>query len=189
MEWIAIIIVIGLVFGLCFLVDKVFTKAFRSKAQHQSGKSVRLNKRYGAFGVILFALGIAAVFTGMKSGWLLIAAGGLIAVFGAALVVYYMTCAIFYDEDAFIYTAFGKKSVTYAYRDIQAQQLYNTQGHILVELYMTDGRTVSVQSTMLGCYDFLDHAFGAWLRQTGKRAEDCPFHDPAQSVWFPPVED
>ncbi len=189
MEWIAIVVVIGLVFGLCFLIDKVFTKAFRSKAQHKSGKSVRLNKRYGAFGIILVALGAAAVFAGIKNGWILLAAGAVIVLFGAALVVYYMTCAIFYDEDAFIYTFFGKKSVTYAYKDIQAQQLYNTQGHIMVDLYMTDGTSVSVQSTMLGCFEFLDFAFAAWLRQTGKKEEDCPFHDPSNSIWFPPLED
>ena len=63
----AMILVIALVFGLCFLVDKGFTKLFRGKVQHQSGKSVRLSKRYGSIGIIMFAIGVAAVFMGINN--------------------------------------------------------------------------------------------------------------------------
>mgnify|MGYP003303651866 CR=1 FL=1 len=34
MEYLAVIIVAAVVFGLCFLVDKAFVKLFRSQAQH-----------------------------------------------------------------------------------------------------------------------------------------------------------
>ena len=47
MEYLAVIIFAALVFGLCFLVDKGFTKLFRNQAQHHSGQAVRLNKKYG----------------------------------------------------------------------------------------------------------------------------------------------
>ena len=59
---VSVIIVVGLVFGLCYLVDKGFTKLFRGTVQHQFGKSVRLSKRYGSIGIIMFAFGTAAVF-------------------------------------------------------------------------------------------------------------------------------
>ena len=55
MDFLGVILLAALVFGLCFLADKGFTKTFRGKAQHQSGLSVRVNKRYGAFGVIMIA--------------------------------------------------------------------------------------------------------------------------------------
>jgi hypothetical protein len=184
------IIVILATFALCFAIDKGFTRLFRGKQQHQSGLSVRLNKKYGLVGIVLGVLGIAAVFAGLReSSKLLLAGGGIIIVMGAGLMVYYMTFGIFYDDDSFILTTFGRRSTTYAYSQIKCQQLYNAYGAILIELQMEDGRAVQLQATMEGVYPFLDKAFGAWLRQTGRNREDCPFHDPDNSCWFPPVEE
>lgn len=188
MEYIAVVIIAALVFGVCFLIDKGFTKLFRSQAQHMSGKAVRLSKRYGSIGLIIAVIGLAAVFTGLGDGWVLTVGGAVLVVLGIGLVVYYMTYGVFYDEDSFIFMTFGKRATTYAYKDIKAQQLYNNQGHLLIELHMADGKAIHLQSTMNGCFDFMDHAFAAWLRQTGRTKETCPFHDPANSCWFPPVE-
>ena len=54
---------------------------------------------------------------------------------------------------------------------------------------MSDGTTVSLQSAMEGIYPFLDTAFTGWCAQTGRDPEQCDFHDPSQSLWFPTVED
>lgn len=173
---------------LCWLVDKGFTKVFRSKPQHMSGKAVRLNKLYGAMGLILAVLGVSALFAGASHGWFLTAGGIILLVLGIGLVVYYMTFGVYYDDDSFVLTTFGRKSATYRYRDIQGQLLFTSGGHILIELHLTDGRAVQLQSNMIGVYPFLDSAFAAWLRQTGKRKEDCAFHDPDNSCWFPSME-
>ena len=185
----SILLVAGIVFGVCFLVDKLFTKTFRSQAQHQSGLSVRPNKKYGAFGLILVVVGLGAVFSGLNNDKVLLFGGGFVIVLGIALVLYYLSTGLFYDEESFIYLSFGKKSVTYHYRDIQSQQLYNAQGNLMVELYMADGKSVHVHANMVGAYDFLDKAFSGWCAQRGIAAEDCPFHDPANSCWFPPVSE
>ena len=66
MEALVWILTAALVFGVCRLVDIGFQKLFRNKAEHLSGKAVRVNKRYGVFGVILSAVGIAAIVTGFK---------------------------------------------------------------------------------------------------------------------------
>lgn len=184
MKWIPMLIIAALIFGVCFLVDKGFTKVFRGKKEHTSGLSVRLSKRYGTAGLILFILGVAALFL---YTWLMIAAGILLMVGGVALIVYYMTFGVFYDDDSFVLTTFGKKSKSYHYRQIVGQQLYNSAGSIVIELYMDDGRAVQLQSGMTDVYAFLDTAFSAWLRQTGKKKEDCSFYDPENSCWFPPV--
>lgn len=189
MEYIAVLIVAAMVFGICYLVDKGFTKLFRSQQQHMSGTAVRLNKKYGSIGLILVVLGIAAVFAGLEQEVILIAGGCLLIVVGIGLVVYYMTFGVFYDDDGFILTTFGKKSTTYRYSDICCQQLYNNYGSILIELHLSDGRSVQLQSGMSGVYTFMDKAFWAWLRQTGRQQEDCPFYDPDNSCWFPPVEE
>lgn len=188
MQIVVVLVIAALVFGICFLVDKGFAKVFRGQEQHKSGKAVRLNKRYGSLGLILLVLGVAAIFSGISSGWVMIAGGAVLLAVGGGLVVYYLSFGIFYDTDSFLVSTLGKKSRTYFYRDIRNQQLYNNQGYLLIELYMSDGQAVQVQSTMPGAFDFMDHAYGAWLRQTGRREEDCAFHDPANSCWFPPVE-
>lgn len=188
MQLVLIIVIMGITFGLCYLADKGFTKIFRSKQQHKSGLSVRLSKRYGSMGLILATLGLAAVFSGLQRNAVVLAGGCVVLVTGISLVVYYMTFGVFYDDEGFVLTTFGKKSNSYAYRDIQAQQLYNNSGTILVELHLSDGRAMHLQSGMEGVYPFLDKAFTQWLAQTGRTVEDCPFYDPANSCWFPPVE-
>ena len=190
MQYLAVLLIAALVFGVCYLFDKGFEKLFRNQAQHYSGLSVRLNKRYAAFGAILITLGVATFFTGMESGWVLKVGGILVMLMGAALVVYYATFGIFYDADHFILTTFGKRSNTYRYQDIKGQKLYIIQGgSVVVELHMMDGRAVSLQSAMVGTYAFLDHAFAAWCRQTGRDPESCDFHDTDNHLWFPSVED
>lgn len=189
MDILSIVLVAAVVFGVCFLVDKGFTRVFRSKPQHISGKSVRLNKYYGVGGILMTVLGVAAVFAGMAEPWLLLAGGILLIVLGIGLIIYYMTFGVYYDEDSFLLTTFGKRSTAYRYGDIRGQLLYNSYGHIIIELHMSDGRTVQMQSSMTDVYVFLDHAFAAWCRQQGKRQEDCPFHDPDNSCWFPTMED
>ena len=175
--------------ALCYFIDKGFTKVFRGKVQHRSGLSVRLSKRYASIGLILVAVGTAAIFMGLNDTWILSAGGALLAITGICLITMYMTFGIFYDEDSFILTTFGKRSTTYRFNQIKAQQLYNAYGNIVIELHMGDGRTVQLQAGMEGVYPFLDKAFDGWLQQRGKKKEDCPYYDPENSCWFPPVED
>ena len=185
-----ILIIAAIIFGICYLVDKAFSKLFRSKAQHRSGKAVRANKRYGIFGVVLTVLGIMAICVGISDGPVLIWGGIFVLLMGIGLAVYYLSFGIFYDSDTILLQRFGKKDVTYAYSDIVGQKLYLIQGgSIVIELHMADGSALSVQSSFEGTYPFLDAAFSAWCRQTGREESECDFHDPSQSLWFPTVED
>ena len=186
MKIIPILLVAALVFGVCYLIDKAFAKAFRSKAQHLSGLAVRVSKRYGIFGVLMTVLGILAICAGITDGPVLLIGGIVVLVVGICLAVYYLSFGIFYDGESFLYSTFGKKSVTYSYRDIREQKLYLIQGGtILVELHMADGTAVSLQSTMDGVYPFLDTAFAGWCMQTGRDPQTCDFYDPANHWWFP----
>ena len=190
MNPILILMIAALVFAVCFLVDRAFTKLFSSKAQHRSGKAVRASKRYGLFGVIFFILGIVAISNGVSQGKLLFVGGFIVLFLGIVMAVYYLSFGIFYDDETFLVSSFGKRSLEYRYSDIQKQQLYVVSGgSVIVELWLKNGKTLSLQSGMEGVYPFLDHAFAAWCRQTGRREEDCAFHDPAKSLWFPQEED
>ena len=190
MQFLPILVVAAIIFGLCYLVDKTFSKLFRSKAQHMSGKAVRLTKRYGVFGVIFTVLGIMAIVIGSNGEPVLLWGGVIVMLMGIGLAVYYLSFGIFYDGETFLQSRFGKKDIAYRYGDIVGQKLYLVQGgSIIVELHMKDGSAVSLQSSMDGVYPFLDTAFAAWCLQTGQDPQSCDFHDPSQSLWFPTVEE
>ena len=190
MSHVVMILAAALTFGLCYLLDKGYTKLFRNKVQHKSGLQVRPSKRYGSFGLILCVLGIVALFPGLSAGGILLIGGCIVILIGCLLVGYYMSYGIYYDDDSFILSTFGKGSRTYRYADIRGQKLYLIQGgSIVVELHMTDNSAVSVQTSMDGAYFFLDHAFFRWCCQKGLNPEECLFHDPANSLWFPGEED
>ena len=186
---ISIILVAAVVFGLCYLADKGFTKAFRGTVQHQSGKSVRLTKRYGSIGVVMFAVGVAAVFLGINHAeWVLVGGGCILVLGGIALIIAYLSFGIYYDEDSFVFSKFGKPSVTYYFKNIRSQQLYIAGGNIVVELHMNDGSHFQVHTGMTGMDTLMDDAFAAWLQLTGRTREDCPWYDVDNSCWFPPFE-
>ena len=190
MTFFLILLIAAAVFGLCFAVDKAFAKLFRSKAQHRSGRAVRANKRYGLFGVILSVLGIMAICVGISDGSVLLWGGVIVLLMGICLAVYYLSFGVFYDGETFLLSRFGKKEVTYRFSEIKGQKLYLVQGgNVIIELHMEDGGIVSLQSTMDGVYPFLDTAFAAWCMQTGRDPQNCDFHDPSQSLWFPTVEE
>ena len=181
-----IILVVAGTFLLCWLLDKGFQKAFRSAPQHMSGKSVRLNKYNGLAGIILTLLGVVSVILGGEK-FLLI--GGLIVIaMGVGFMVRYMGFGVFYDDESFLVMGAGKKNREYRFSQIKQQQLYRNGGHILIELHMSDGSVVQVQSNMVGVYPFMDAAFAGWCHQKGLDPESCEFHDPDNSCWFPPVE-
>lgn len=188
MKLIPMLVIAALTLGVCFLLDKGFQKTFRGKVQHVSGLSVRLNKRYATAGIILVFLGVCAILAGLSGTWILLIGGPIVALMGISLIVYYMTFGVFYDAEGFVLTTFGKRSTTYRYNQIAGQLLYNASGNVLIELHMKDGRSVNLQSTMTGAYAFLDYAFENWCRQTGRTTEECDFHDPDNSLWFPLME-
>ena len=111
------ILVVAVTLALCFGADKLHTRLFRSTPEHQSGKSVRLQKMYAVFGLFLMVIGILAILSGAMGTVFLTAAGIAVILMGIGLVVYYMTFGIFYDRDTFLLTTFGKRSNTYHYRE------------------------------------------------------------------------
>lgn len=189
-QFVSVMVIAALTFGVCYLFDKGFTRLFRNKEQHKSGKAVRPSRRFAAFGAILVMLGFAALFVGLDGQKAMLFGGPVVVLIGLGLVIYYMTFGVFYDDEGFVLTTFGRKSTAYRFADIREQRLYVIQGgSTVIELHLTDGRSVGLQSTMDGTFPFLDHAFSAWCRQTGRDPEDCDFHDPARHMWFPGVEE
>lgn len=184
-----IIVMAAAVFALCFLVDKGFTRLFRNKAQHRSGLSVRLNKRFATGGVILVVLSIAGLMASVENGLPMLIGSLILLLVGIGLLVYYLSFGIYYDAEGFLISSFGKKEQFYRYDQIRHQLLYSLQGGgMIVELHMADGSAVQVLSSMPDYGKFLDHAFSCWCTQRRISPEECTFHDPQNSIWFPDKE-
>lgn len=184
-----VLLVIIATLALCYAVDKGFYKIFRRKPQHQSGKSVRLTKKYMLSGILILvfaAILLAASFTAENNASKMRIIAGALALMGGGLVVYFITFGVYYDNATFLFSAFGKKSQAYRYGQILEQQLLVTKGGICVELFLDDGRDVDLYANMDGVYEFLDTAFAGWCKEKGLTIADCPWHDPANSCWFPP---
>lgn len=189
MQTLSIFLIAALIFGVCYGIDKAFTKIFRSKAQHRSGLAVRANRQYGIFGVILTVLGILALVYGTKGDLVLLIGGGIVLLMGLGLAVFYLSFGIFYDGESFLVSRLGKPSREYQYKDIVSQQLYAIiGGNTVIELSLKDGNTVSLQASMQGVYQFLDTAVAGWCIQNHKDIADCAFYDPSKSWWFPHEE-
>ena len=190
MEAIILFLIAAAIFGICRLVDSIFTKKFRSKAQHMSGLAVRANKKYGLFGVILIVLGIAAMMASHGMDKVLLIGGIFVFLLGVGLSVHYLSFGIFYDGESFLVSTFAKESRSYQFKDIQSQNLFViTGGSIVIELTLKDGSSISLQSSMDGIYPFLDTAFAGWCMQNGKQPQECDFYDPSKSWWFPHEEE
>ena len=180
------LILAALVFGACFLVDKGFSKLFRSRKEHRSGMAVKHNKRTAVFGLVLAMLGVVGILSGNGGGRGLLVMSIAVLLMAVVLIVYYLSFGIYYDAEGFLVSGFGKRNVSYGYGSIREQKRYVIQGgSVLVELHMDDGNTVGVQSTMDGAYPFLDYAFARWCEQKGIDPDKCEFHDPGQHRWFP----
>lgn len=190
MDLILTLLAAAVTFGLCYVIDKRFTNSFRGKAQHNSGMAVRVNKHYGGFGVGLSVVGVLAICVGFTDSFALLLGGIVVLGMGICLAVYYLTHGIFYDGETFLISSFRKQDRVYRYEDIREQKLYLIQGgNIIIELHLTDGTAVSLQSSMDGVYLFLDTAFAGWCLQKGIDPQDCDFYDPAKSWWFPHEEE
>ena len=87
MDLLLTVLAAAFTFGLCYIIDKRFTNSFRSKAQHQSGLAVRVNKHYGGFGVGLSVLGVLAICVGFAKTIALLIGGVIVLAMGVSLAV------------------------------------------------------------------------------------------------------
>ena len=186
MQIIATLILLAIMFGLCFLVDKLFTRLFRSRKEHRSGLAVHYNKRTALFGLLLVVLGIFSTMTGVEKSLFLLIGGIIILVGGALLLTYYLSFGIYYDDKTILVSGFLKKSHSYRYEDILHQTVLIAGGSLIAEVYFEDGSAISVQANMEGAVPFLDHAFARWCESKGLDPKECAFHDPSKFRWFPP---
>ena len=189
MKYLPVAIVAILTFGICYLADAGFKKLFRSKSQHKSGLSVKAGKSNAIFGILLMVVGLGALCSSSFNGILRWIAGPLMVLVGLFLIGFYVSFGIYYDDESFLYSRLGRRSKTYKYRDIKSQQLFVSGSNMIIELHLSDGLAIQLQSSMAGFDSFMNKAFEGWISQLGKCKADCAHYDPQKYSWFPNAQE
>lgn len=170
----------GVIFGLCFLVDRLWQKWFPKDLR----KVVRLPRKTVIFGIVLTFLGCFFLlnFFDELSAYLRMGCV-LVSLMGLLLLGRYATFSIRYDEEGFLYRSFGKKPISCKYGDILGQRSVLTRAGVQTALYVPDGE-VPLDSSMVGLHDFLKTAFSVWCRETGTDP-DAVENNPSYFTYFP----
>ena len=102
---IAYLFIAVLVFAACYGVDKGFSKLFRSRKEHQSGKAVKHNKRAALFGLVLAVLGVAGILAGIGTSLGLLLLSAVVLLMAAVFVLAFVDMTAFHTAYAVLLTA------------------------------------------------------------------------------------
>lgn len=183
MEYVILLLFMGLCFGLIFLGDKLVSAVTRRARERDQ---VKPPLRYPVLSGLLTLLGLGMVVYGcLAADWRFCAVSPVflaIAVYGFR---YYATTGITYGEDRFEFRL-GKKRQTFFFRDIRYQRVNVSKKTVCLVLRLQEGDPdLVLYSNMQGYEPFLRHAWLSWCSARGLDPEAQDWHDPADSRWFP----
>ena len=175
-----LLILMAVVFGLCFGVDRLCRRLFPADPR----KAVRLPRRSVIFGTLLTFLGFTALLMFWSQlQWHFRAAALFVLALGLFLLVQYFSFSIRYDDEGFAYRTLGKKPMTCRYEDILGQKSLLTRSGVNSTLYTTQGE-VPVYTALVGLPDFLRKAFSRWCDAKGIDP-DTVENNPQYLTYFP----
>ena len=185
MQYVFLLIIAVLVFGVCFLID-LLVKKLRPKSDLEKGKQVvRLPRRSAIWGVILvlFPLVVLLFWLPPEGDTMLTIGCAVAMVFGAILLIQFGSFAIHYDDTQFMYRDLRHKKKIYTYDQIRGQQSLMTRGGIQSTLFVSED-VIEVYSAMQGLGDFLSKAFFRWCEAKGIDPDSVE-NNPHMLTYFP----
>ena len=181
-----LLIVAAVVFGLCFLLDRLFQKLFPKSDLQKSKKTVRMPRRCVVFGILLLTVSFAVLLFFGSDTLLLI--GSIVGMLlGALLLGYYFSFSICYNDEAFLYRDLRHRKTQYTYAQILGQRSLMTRSGINVTLLVADD-SVMLTSAMEGASAFLQHAFFRWCGEKGIDPDSVE-NNPRMLTFFPDPDD
>ena len=187
MQYVAPLVLCALVFFLCWCIDTLVKKLFPKKPQQYSGRAVRLPRLSSILGIgLTFLSFVALLFYWEEFSTVVRIACLLTLALGAGLLVQYLSFAVYYDEDGFVYRSLGKKAKTYAYGDIRGQRSILSRSGVVSSLYVGEDE-LQLTSSMKGLNEFLKFAFRRWCEETGTDPESVENH-PQYLTYFPELQ-
>lgn len=187
--YILMLIVCALVFLVCFLIDTLLKVIFPKSKLEKSKQAVRPPRRSAVIGVILAFLGLAVVVRiAPKEHDTLLLIGAIGAmVIGAVLLCTYFSVVIYYDDEGFLYKAWGHGKQEFRYSQIKGQRSLLTRGGVNTILFVGDAE-INLYGAMQNLNAFLSKAFFKWCQVKGIDPDSVE-NNPRMATYFPDPDD
>lgn len=187
--YILMLIVCAAVFLVCFLIDTLLKVIFPKSKLEKSKQAVRPPRRSAVIGVILAFLGLAVVVRiAPKEHDTLLLIGAIGAmVIGAVLLCTYFSVVIYYDDEGFLYKAWGHGKQEFLYSQIKGQRSLLTRGGVNTILFVGDAE-INLYGAMQNLNAFLSKAFFKWCQVKGIDPDSVE-NNPRMATYFPDPDD
>lgn len=187
--YILMLIVCAAVFLVCFLIDTLLKVIFPKSKLEKSKQAVRPPRRSAVIGVILAFLGLAVVVRiAPKEHDTLLLIGAIGAmVIGAVLLCTYFSVVIYYDDEGFLYKAWGHGKQEFHYSQIKGQRSLLTRGGVNTILFVGDAE-INLYGAMQNLNAFLSKAFFKWCQVKGIDPDSVE-NNPRMATYFPDPDD
>ena len=160
-KYVFVLIVCAVVFLVCFLIDSLLKLLFPKSRLEKSKQVVRPPRSD-----VLFIIGsIVAV------------------IFGVILLCTYFSFVIYYDDEGFLYKAWGHGKQEFRYSQIRGQRSLLTRGGVNTILFVGK-EEINLYSAMQNLNAFLSKAFFKWCAAKGIDPDSVE-NNPRMATYFP----
>ena len=189
MKLILVAAICAFVFLICFLIDTLFKLIFPKSRLEKSKQVVRPPRRSAVIGVILTFAGAAMLVKLLpeKSDVLFLIGSIVAVIFGVILLCTYFSIAIYYDDEGFLYKAWGHGKKEFRYSQIKGQRSLLTRGGVNTILFVGD-EEINLYSAMQNLNAFLSKAFFKWCAAKGIDP-DTVENNPRMATYFQDPDD
>ena len=188
MRLILVVAICAFVFLICFLIDTLFKLIFPKSKLEKSKQAVRPPRRRAVIGVILTFAGAAMLVKLLPEKTdVLFLIGSIVAIiFGVILLCTYFSVVIYYDDEGFLYKAWGHGKKEFRYSQIKGQRSLLTRGGVNTILFVGD-EEINLYSAMQNLNAFLSKAFFKWCAARGIDPDSVE-NNPRMATYFPDLD-
>ena len=185
MRLILVVAICAFVFLICFLIDTLFKLIFPKSKLEKSKQAVRPPRRSAVIGVILTFAGAAMLVKLLPEKTdVLFLNGSIVAIiFGVILLCTYFSVVIYYDDEGFLYKAWGHGKKEFRYSQIKGQRSLLTRGGVNTILFVGE-EEINLYSAMQNLNAFLSKAFFKWCAARGIDPDSVE-NNPRMATYFP----
>ena len=185
MRLILVVAICAFVFLICFLIDTLFKLIFPKSKLEKSKQAVRPPRRSAVIGVILTFAGAAMLVKLLPEKTdVLFLIGSIVAIiFGVILLCTYFSVVIYYDDEGFLYKAWGHEKKEFRYSQIKGQRSLLMRGGVNTILFVGD-EEINLYSAMQNLNAFLSKAFFKWCAARGIDPDSVE-NNPRMATYFP----
>ena len=185
MRLILVVAICAFVFLICFLIDTLFKLIFPKSKLEKSKQAVRPPRRSAVIGIILTFAGAAMLVKLLPEKTdVLFLIGSIVAIiFGVILLCTYFSVVIYYDDEGFLYKAWGHEKKEFRYSQIKGQRSLLTRGGVNTILFVGD-EEINLYSAMQNLNAFLSKAFFKWCAARGIDPDSVE-NNPRMATYFP----